>query len=160
MKNAVIMKRSGDKNAVLRSLAGGLAGACALTLVHETMRRLHPDAPRMDILGMRALAKTLQAAGKQPPSEEELFNWTMAGDLLGNGLYYSLSGCGRNAMLKGAVLGLAAGVGGVTLPGPLGLGKAPSARTPQTAAMTVAWYLLGGLAAGAAARAMGKLLKK
>jgi hypothetical protein len=153
------MKRSDQENNVLwKSLASGLAGACALTLVHETMRRLHPDVPRMDVLGMRAIAKTLRAAGKEPPSDETLFNWTMAGDLVGNGLYYSLAGCGKNHLLRGSVLGLAAGIGGVALPGPLGLGSEPSSRTPQTSAMTVAWYLLGGLAAGAAAQGIGKLL--
>ena len=40
-------------------------------------------------------------------------------------------------------------LGAVFLPGPLGLGTKPSARTPQTAAMTVAWYAIGGLVAGA-----------
>ena len=35
----------------------------------------------------------------------------------------------------------------------MGLGEAPSNRTPQTKLMTVAWYLVGGLAAAGAARA-------
>jgi hypothetical protein len=145
---------------VLKSLAGGLAGACALTLVHETMRRLNPDAPRMDLLGMRAIAKTMRAANAEPPAEEKLFGITMAGDIAANALYYSLAGCDKNAWLRGTLLGLAGGIGGVALPGPLGLGTAPSGRTPQTKVMTVAWYLLGGLAAAAAARGMDKLLSK
>jgi hypothetical protein len=29
----------------------------------------------------------------------------------------------------------------------MGLGSHPSRRTPQTKAMTIAWYVLGGLAA-------------
>jgi hypothetical protein len=36
----------------------------------------------------------------------------------------------------------------------MGLGSEPSARTPATAAMTVAWYTLGGLVAAAATRAL------
>jgi hypothetical protein len=52
-------------------------------------------------------------------------------------------------------LGLAAGLGAVFLPGPLGLGSAPSNRTTQTQAMTVGWYLLGGLAAGLAYQTLG-----
>ncbi|MFC5270664.1 hypothetical protein [Adhaeribacter terreus] len=145
-------------NSMLKSLAGGLAGACALTLVHETMRRVHPDAPRMDLLGMRAIAKTMRAANTEPPAEEKLFGITMAGDIVANALYYSLAGCDKNAWLRGSMLGLAGGLGGVALPGPLGLGTAPSGRTTQTKVMTVAWYLLGGLAAAAAARGMDKLL--
>ncbi|HSI90411.1 MAG TPA: hypothetical protein VK927_04800 [Adhaeribacter sp.] len=144
------MKNNKDTSSgVLRALAGGIAGAVTVTLIHETMRRLLPDAPRMDVLGMRALAKGLNKANQPVPEKDALHTWTLAGDIVANSLYYSLTGSGKNAWTKGAVLGLAAGVGGVVLPGPLGLGEAPSNRTPQTQAMTVAWYLLGGLAAAA-----------
>jgi hypothetical protein len=65
-------------------------------------------------------------------------------------------GVGRpqGALLRGAALGLAAGLGAVFLPGPLGLGEAPSNRTPATTAMTIGWYLIGGLAAALAYRTM------
>jgi hypothetical protein len=56
----------------------------------------------------------------------------------------------------GAALGLAAGVGAVALPERMGLGSAPSARTNETKAMTVAWYLAGGLAAGLAYSLLAK----
>ena len=36
-----------------KALASGVAGACALTLLHEGVRRAVPDAPRMDVLGER-----------------------------------------------------------------------------------------------------------
>jgi hypothetical protein len=83
-----------------------------------------------------------------------LHGWALAGDLALNSLYYSLVGVGdrEGAFQRGVLLGLAAGVGAVALPGPLGLGTGPSARTPATQAMTVAWYLVGGLAAAAAYR--------
>lgn len=136
-------------------LAGGLAGALVLTLVHETARRLRPaDAPRMDVLGMRGLRKLLGQADVPPPDHATLFNLTMTGDILSNSLYYSLIDTGRQALSQGLLFGVAAGIGGVVLPGPLGLGTAPSGRTPQTKAMTVAWYTLGGLVAGAVGRAV------
>ncbi|GAA4352475.1 hypothetical protein GCM10023185_12200 [Hymenobacter saemangeumensis] len=139
---------------LLPSLTAGLAGAVALTALHETARRLRPaDAPRMDVLGMRALRKILARAEAPQPDDDTLFGLTMAGDIVSNGLYYSLVGSGRNAVARGVALGLAAGVGGVLLPGPLGLGEAPSNRTPQTQLMTVAWYTVGGLVAGIVARA-------
>ncbi|MCC2546079.1 hypothetical protein LJY25_06460 [Hymenobacter sp. BT175] len=135
------------------ALVSGLAGAVALNLLHETVRHIRPDdAPRMDLLGMRALRQLLGKAEAPQPDHATLFNLTIAGDLLSNGLYYSLVGSGRNALLRGAGLGLAAGIGGVLLPGPLGLGTAPSGRTPQTKAMTVAWYTVGGLVAGGVSR--------
>lgn len=145
---------------VLRALGNGFVGAVVLTAVHETARYLIPDtAPRMDLLGMRGLRKLLGKTNASQPDHDTLFNLTMAGDLLSNGLYYSLVGTGKNAWQRGIVLGVAAGVGGVVLPGPMGLGKAPSNRTPQTKLMTVAWYLIGGLAAASAARATRKRRK-
>ncbi|MBC6608574.1 hypothetical protein H8B13_17230 [Hymenobacter sp. BT188] len=142
---------------VIRALSNGLAGAAVLTAVHETARHLIPEtAPRMDVLGMRGLRKLLGKANAPQPDHDTLFNLTMAGDLLSNGLYYSLVGTGKNAWQRGIVLGLAAGIGGVVLPGPMGLGEAPSNRTPQTKLMTVAWYLIGGLAAAGAAWATRK----
>ncbi|HEX8506273.1 MAG TPA: hypothetical protein VF630_12970 [Hymenobacter sp.] len=142
---------------LLPSLGAGLAGAVALTALHETVRHLRPeDAPRMDVLGMRGLRKLLGKADLPQPDNDTLFDMTMAGDVLSNGLYYSLVGSGRHALRRGLLLGVAAGVGGVLLPGPLGLGEAPSNRTPQTQAMTVAWYTVGGLVAGLVGQALRK----
>ena len=108
----------------------------------------------MDVLGMRTLSKTMRATGHEPPAEDKLFGWTMLGDIVSNALYYSLTGTGKGVWLKGPALGLAAGVGGVMLPGPLGLGEGPSNRTTQTKVMTVAWYLLGGIATAAATQCL------
>lgn len=136
------------------TIAGGLAGACTLTLIHETVRRFYPDAPRMDVLGMRAIAKGMRQAGETPPADETLHKWALAGDVLSNAVYYSLAGSGKHAWLRGASLGLVAGLGAVYLPGPLGLGEAPSRRTMQTQALTVAFYTIGGLVAAATSRAL------
>jgi hypothetical protein len=43
------------------AIGGGIAGAITLTLIHETVRRPITDAPRMDLLGMEAIAKTLDS---------------------------------------------------------------------------------------------------
>ena len=145
-------KKKTDK--LLVAGVAGLAGACTVTLIHETMRRLDPDAPRMDILGMRAIAKIMEAANVTPPEEDKLFGITLAGDIVSNAAYFSLTGSGKDAWVRGGLLGLAAGIGGVVLPGPLGLGTEPSNRATKTKVMTVAWYLLGGLASAAVARAL------
>lgn len=135
----------------LVSLVGGLAGACVLTLVHELTRRVDPDAPRMDLLGMSALASLIKKGGGTPPEKDQLFGITMAGDVAGNALFYSLAGAGskKGIWLRGLLLGLAAGTGAVYLPGPLGLPESPSNRTPQTKLMTLALYTLGGLVTAA-----------
>ena len=138
---------------LLPSLAAGFAGALALTALHEVARRLRPhDAPRMDVLGERGLRKILNLADLPQPTEDVAYTATMLGDILSNGLYYSLVGSGKYSLQRGLALGVAAGIGGVVLPGPMGLGEAPSNRTPQTKAMTVAWYTVGGLVAGAVAQ--------
>lgn len=142
---------------MLRALLAGLAGAVTLNLIHETVRRVRPeDAPRMDVLGMRALTRVFRAADANPPPAPKLHTLALAGDVAANTLYYSLAGTGKHAAARGLALGALAGVGGVLLPGPLGLGEKQSGRTPQTMAMTVAWYTLGGLAAGLAGRALRK----
>ena len=135
---------------VLAALGSGIVGACALTAVHEAARKSIPGAPRMDVLGKRAIARTLEWAEARPASDRLLHDMALTGDLVSNSVYYSLAALGgaRGSVVCGAALGLAAGVGAVTLPGRMGLGDAPSARTTQTKAMTVAWYTLGGLAAG------------
>ena len=139
---------------MLKALGSGLVGACALTLVHETARRFIDDAPRMDVLGMRALSKAARAVDVDPPVP--LHEAALAGDLVSNSLYYSLVGAGSrgDALRNGALLGLAAGLGAVYLPERLGLGRQPTEDSPQTQLMTVAWYTIGGLAAGAAYRAL------
>ena len=143
---------------VVRAAASGFTGACVLTLIHESARRAWPRAPRMDVLGMRAIAKSMRGLGQEPPRDEELHTLALVGDVIGNSLYYSLVAVGRpeGALLRGTLLGLAAGAGARLLPEPLGLGNAPSARTPETKAMTVGWYLAGGLAAALAYRLLAK----
>jgi hypothetical protein len=139
---------------MLKALGSGLLGACALTLIHETARRVAPEtAPRMDVLGMRAIQKAVRAVDAEPPVP--LHEAALVGDIVSNSLYYSLVGAGSrgDALRNGALLGLAAGIGAVFLPGPLGLGRQPT-DTPTTQALTVAWYLAGGLAAGAAYQAL------
>ena len=135
-----------------RALLSGLAGASALTPLHETVRRIRPDAPRMDTLGRRAIAAGLDAVGVEPPPDDQLQAVALAGDLLSNTLYYSLVGLAPPSLALGAALGAAAGLGAVVLPPFLGLGHRPAARTPQTAAMTFSWYLIGGLTASAVHR--------
>lgn len=135
-----------------KAILSGFVGACTVTLIHETARRSIPNAPRMDILGMRAISKSLRTLGVQPPESKRLHTTALIGDILANSLYYSLVGVGRekSVVLRGAGLGIAAGVGGVMLPEPLGLGSRPSGRSNATKVMTIGWYLAGALAAAAA----------
>lgn len=134
---------------LLSAIGGGFAGAAALTLLHETLRRVNTDAPRMDKLGIEAISKSLQAVNAPIPEEDILFKITMAGDIITNSLYYSLAALGdeKKVVLRGLFLGLAAGFGAVYLPKPLGLNESTSNRTTETKLLTVGLYLAGGLVA-------------
>ena len=134
-----------------RNLLAGLAGAIALNILHETIRRFDADAPRIELIGEEALTKAIKSAGINPPTGESLYLATLAGDIISNGLYYSMIGAGkdRNLLANGIVYGLAAGAGALAFTKPLGLNDAPVNRTNKTKIMTVAYYVLGGLVAAA-----------
>lgn len=136
----------------LCSLMAGAAGAGALTLVHQTARLATPYAPRMDVLGMRAIRGARSRLGLEHRSDHDLEREALAGDMLANTAYYALIGAGGrgSAWTRGLGLGLVAGLGAVFLPRHLGLGDPPNADRPATQLMTIAWYVVGGLAAAAA----------
>ena len=131
------------------ALEGGLAGAFALSLLHEILKWKNPDAPHMDELGMEALSKALNFAKLPIPEERKLFLMTLAGDLMANSAFYAVAGIGEKdqVWLRGILLGLSAGIGGVLLPKPMGLDESKSTRTIQTKIMTMGLYLFGGLVA-------------
>lgn len=139
-------------------LAGGLAGAATVTLLHESIRRVVPEAPRMDRLGMQAIKNGLKKAGRKVPKEYELFTIAMAGDLVSNALYYSAAGIGneKNIWVRSSLLGLAAGLGAVLLPEPLGLNKEHSNKTTATQLMTVGLYVTGALVTTAVIKLLNK----
>ncbi len=147
---------SSQPRLLLRALGPGLVGATSLTLVHEGARRVLAHPPRMDVLGKRALEKGVRWFGGKPAFGSRLHRQTLAGDLLSNSLFYSLVALGRpkRPYLRGAVLGLLAGVGAVVLPPYLGLGRGLRRARASTSLLTVAWYTLGGLAAARATRSL------
>jgi hypothetical protein len=142
-----------NTNRLARALAAGALGACALTLIHQLLRRAVPHAPRIDVLGMRGIARLSRAMGARAP--DRLHTAALLADIASNAAYYSLVGAAPgHGAATGAALGLAAGAGAVLLPGPLGLGTAPTNRTGPTQLLTVALYSVGGVVAGATFDAM------
>ncbi|MXV52333.1 hypothetical protein GS399_15265 [Pedobacter sp. HMF7647] len=131
-----------------KSLLAGLGGALTLNFIHETVRHFDPAAPRVDKLGEQALSKSMVNIGINPPEGNQLYQATLAGDILSNALYYSLID-GKNKTrywLKGGLFGLAAGIGALSLPEPLGLDSEPVAGSTKRKNLTVLYYVAGGLA--------------
>lgn len=142
----------------MKAVASGFIGAVAVTLVNETARRFIPDAPHLETLGRQAVAKVYDAAGEPRPSDEKLQTMALAGDIALNTAYFSLVNlASRHSGAMGAALGVLGGAMATVLPKPMGLSNRPSARTPQTALMTYAWYAIGGLAAGLSQRIFSRL---
>ena len=143
-----------QSNRTVTSLASGAIGALVLTALNEGARRGVPHAPRMEVIGMRALSAAVRALGGRPPRGRTLYRETLGADLLSNTIYYGLVGAGsrQTRLSRGILLGAAAGLGAVVLPPMLGLGRSPGSRRPATPLMTLAWYTAGGLAAGVVAR--------
>jgi hypothetical protein len=142
----------------VRSTIGGLAGACTLTLLNESVKKLDKDAPRMDLLGMNAVARLMKGNSILAVTAGKLFPVALAGDLVSNSLYYSMADTGdkQQTLIRGGLLGLAAGLGAVVLPKTLGLNEEATTRTVKTKLLTVSWYLIGGLVAAAAINLMDK----
>ena len=141
---------------LISNIIGGLAGAVALNIIHQTIKAIDHDAPRVDLVGEEALSKGMEAIGLTPPTGNALFVATLAGDVVSNALYYSSIGFGKKKylLLRGTVVGIAAGIGALTLTEPMGLSDAPVTRTDKTKFMTVGWYLIGGLVTAIAIKAL------
>jgi len=134
---------------LIQNLIGGLAGAVALNLLHETIRHFDPNAPRIDLIGEEGLNKAIETAGGPALEGNSLYAATLAGDIVSNSLYYSAIGTAKDKHLvaRGALVGIAAGIGALQLTKPMGLEDTPVTRTPKTKWMTVGYYLVGGLVA-------------
>jgi hypothetical protein len=139
---------------VSSALAGGLAGTITVASLHEAMRRVRSDAPRMDLLDMDLLRKGLTKMHKKIPGDNDLQRWAVGGELFCDTAYFSMAAAGgkKRVWLFGALLGLAAGISAVVLPKSMGLPPESSNKTMGTKLMTIGLYLMGGLAAAAVAK--------
>jgi hypothetical protein len=134
----------------LSTAVGGLAGAAALTIINQGVSQVDKEAPRLDLLGMNAVAKV--AKPRMSLSDNKFFPLALGGDLISNSLYYAMAKgkTPQQTLLRGALLGLGAGISALVLPQRMGLNASLVNRTTKTKVMTVAWYIIGGLVAASA----------
>jgi hypothetical protein len=146
---------------VLASLAGGLAGAITVTLLHEVIRKIDPSAPRLDLVGQKATEKLAQKTGYKPPTGNNLYATSLAGSILANTLSYSLAGLGGKRPLSvGTIMGATMGLSAVALPDKLGLNGHHVKDDQRKKWITMILYIAGGLVASAVARQVEKRKKK
>jgi hypothetical protein len=144
------------------AMEGGITGATTLTILHEIVRKLDRDAPRMDELGKEVLGKLFKKLNLDVPDDDKMHLLATGAELVSNGLFYSLAGAAskNNTFLRGIFLGLTAGIGAVVLPAKMGLDERASNRTSKTQVMTVLWYTIGGIVAAAVAERLEERKRK
>lgn len=142
----------------LQNLLGGLAGAVALNILHETVRRVVTDAPRVDLVGEEGLNKVMEQVGAEPLEGKALYTATLAGDLVSNALYYSTIGAGKDKFLlfRGTTYGISAGLGALKLTKKMGLNDDPINHSQKSQLLAVGYYLFGGIVAACTIRALRK----
>jgi len=130
-----------------KNIVAGIGGAVALNILHESLKHYNNDTPRIDLLGEEALQKLLNYCGTEITDEKNLYAATLAGDLVSNAAYYSLVGAAgkKNVWPAAVALGVAAGIGAIVLPSPMGLNPQPVAHNTKAKALTIAYYLTGAL---------------
>ena len=136
-----------------RSITSGIAGALMLNGIYEVARRVIEFAPRLDILAMRGPRRIVP---KEDLDARRLRRLTLVGDLVANSMFYSVAAGPTTGATwtRAALLGTAGGVGALVLPERMGLGKSPHSERRVNQFMTVAWYLVAGVAAAAVATAL------
>ena len=143
----------------VKSLIAGVAGAAALNILHETVRKFDPEAPRMDLVGKEVVKKSADALNIEAPAGKNLYGITLAGDVLTNASYFAAIGMGgRKFMLLRAIgAGISAGIAAVKAPKPMGLNEKHVANSDKREIMTVAYYVFGALVT---AGVLGMMAKK
>lgn len=130
-------------------LGSGVVGATAVAGLNYVAGRYLPGAPRLDILGLQLAAAAFNKLGIRAPQGNLVKALALGASLVSNSMFYGLVGLGRprTAWLRGGALGLAMGLGVLTLPAALGVGARETGRTPAAKMGTLAWYVLGGILA-------------
>jgi NAD(P)-dependent dehydrogenase (short-subunit alcohol dehydrogenase family) len=140
------------------AVVSGAVGALATNILHESLRRVRSDAPRVDLLGMQALAKMLALLEVPIPKGKALYGLTAMADLASNSAYFALVGAApaKDSIVAGLTIGVAAGLGATALPAPLGLATQTTNRTFFTRIASVALYTAGGFVAGFVRRSLSR----
>ena len=157
----------------LSALEGGLAGATTISLLTDTLRHINGDSSQKKLLSSKYLKKRFKKAGSKKPLKATKQFIQLAGDILGSSAFLGLTSLGKkkNAMLRGGLLGTAAGLGSVLLNGhdqekekanghegyPYMLNRKNSMVSK---ALEVGLYTIGGLIAGKVIEGAGRKKRK
>lgn len=145
------------------AIAAGAIGTSAITLWHESVRKITPNSPRVELMGMRAIQKFALDPIGTSISRRNLYFLSIAFDLIHNSLGYAMAVGFADPKNKkkifalGTVYGLATGIFTLLTPPLVGLGQQPTTNMKKTSAMTIGMYIFGGLITAAAFLALSDL---
>jgi hypothetical protein len=154
------------------AIEGGLAGATTISLLGQTLRKINGDSSHVNVFNGKNLKKRFKKAKSKKPLKATKQFIGLAGDLLGSTAFLGLKPLNKrkNAVLRGALLGTAAGLGSVLLDGHRGNketfhGENGHSLTPRTndsltRALEVGLYAVGGMIAGKLVQRVGKKRKR
>lgn len=160
---------------LVNAIEGGLAGASTLSLLGETLKSFDSSTSENKKINGKNLKKRIKKASSQKPLKAATQYIGLAGDLLSSTAFLGFTSLGKrkHAMLRGAILGTAAGLGAVFLNDHQqkektkkindheGYPSTERARTPGLQkAMEVGLFTLGGLLAGRILQSAGNKNKK
>jgi hypothetical protein len=158
------------------AIEGGITGATTLTLLQEALHKIDTDSPR-PFLGKSGVLKQLKRSIKKKKGNTRKLSIQLAGELLSNAAFFGLTGLGKkkNAVLRGGLLGAAAGLGNLLLmpqkedqPARVNgtarhLGhtrEATGGKELKKKILTMTLYTAGGLLAGLAIKKLKKRGKR
>ena len=156
------------------AIEGGLAGATTISLIGETLRKLDGQHPGANGLTHKKLKKRFKKAKTKKSKKSREQYVKLAGDLLGAASVLGFTSLGKrkNAVLRGALLGVAAGLGAVLLDdnthhdrhgsnGHEGFHETMLAKdTTLQKALEVGLFTIGGMIAGKILQGAGKKKKR
>lgn len=125
-----------------KRLVAGFGGAIALNALHQFVKKNYHGAPLFNEVEQEAVNKSLEKINLQIKDEDKFYNATMAGDVLSNGLFYTLT-----PFRMSTVFGALGGLGAIVLPKKLGLDNTPIAGTDKKKMITVGYYIFGAMVA-------------
>ena len=138
-------------NKLTSALEGGLAGAATISLLRDTLKKINGHSSHINLFDGKNLQKRLKKSGSKKPLKAAKKYINLAGDLLGSTAFLGLSSLSKkkNALLRGALLGTAAGIGSVWLreDDDTKVGSENEKDNFLTKALEVSLYTIGGMIA-------------
>lgn len=141
-----------------RAIEGGLAGASTLTLLQQALQRINPDVPQLSLMGKPGIIRKIRKYTRKGKSTKKLYI-QLASEILSATAYFGITALGKkkNAPLRGALLGLGAGLAATLLEKE---GSEDEQKDIGQQLLTIASYSGAGALAGLTVRKRGKNTSK